>query len=101
MEKLIVPRNFFGRLPEAVAWESAKARVRLEEFGHRQITPVSTDPNVKDFYAENSRGNFEYVEAGMIGPVRYYDDPRTTENEALINCHPSARNASGSLCLCN
>lgn len=42
-------------------------------------------PNVSDYYSEQSGGRFTW-QSRVVGPVTHPDDPRTDENEGLINC---------------
>ena len=42
--------------------------------------------NVKSYFEEVSGGKFSLVSGGVVGPLRFEDDPSTSANEAMFNC---------------
>lgn len=66
------------------------------EYFAQRIFGEQSD-SLRNYYRTMSGGKFTFRNAGVYGPVRFPNDPMTTENESIYDCYQGAKRSNGQL----
>jgi len=72
----------------AKEYQDVRLRHNIDQLNSRVFNEYGH--NAKEYFEEISGGKFSLVSGGIIGPLRFEDDPSTFANEALYNCNAQA-----------